>query len=93
MNNTDNQGSVLTSQWEEIGKVWVDSGQVMIADPCHALSDEEYDNTFVKNYEQQPHKFKHGIVNSGWGGDGNFPVYVKKNKKGLVLEMKVVFND
>ena len=36
---------------------------------------------------------KQGLINSGWGGDGHFPISVKKNSKGLVMEMKVVFNE
>ena len=81
------------TDWDEIGRVGVDSGQLMIIDPCFLLSRREYLNTFVgRPQEVQPHEFKRGIVASGWGGDGNFPVFVKKNKDGLVLEMKVVFN-
>lgn len=79
-------------KWDLIGKVWVDSGQIAIADPCYLLSKEEYKETFIDNYKPQPHSFKRGIVESGHGGDGDFPVYVKKNEKGLVMEMKIIFN-
>ena len=81
------------NEWKEIGKVWVDSGQIAIADPCFLLSNEEYLNTFVNRpQEVQPHEFKRGVVNSGWGGDGNFPVLVKKNSDGLVLEMRIILD-
>jgi len=81
------------NDWDLIGKVWVDSGQIAIADPCFLLSNKEYLDTFVnKPQEVQPHKFKRGVVASGWGGDGDFPVYVKKNKAGLILEMKIILD-
>lgn len=81
------------TNWEEIGKVWVDSGQILIADPCYALSKDDYTKlVLIRPYEKQPHELKRGVINSGWGGDGNFPVFVKKNSQGLVMEMKIVFH-
>jgi len=80
------------TEWSEIGKVWVDSGQIAIADPCYLLSRKEYQETFVKNYQKQPHEFKRGVVTNGWGGDGNFPVLVKKNKDGLITEMRIILD-
>ena len=75
-------------KFEQIGTVAVDSGQVMIIDPCRVLDDKEYDDNIVHG---KPVEFKNGIINAGWGGDGNFPIFVKKNKNGLVTEMKIVF--
>ncbi len=80
----------LLSDWEEIGTVGVDSGQIVIADPCYVLSKDEY-KKLITDYQQQPHEFKHGVINSGWGGDGTFPVFVKKDDDGRIIEMKVVF--
>jgi len=33
-----------------------------------------------------------GINLSGFGGDGNYPVYVKKDKNGLQLQAKIILN-
>ncbi len=74
--------------WEEVGKVGVDSGELILIDPCKVLSDDEFKENVAGN---TPIKFKNGIIAAGWGGDGNYPVFVKKDKRGLVLEMKVVF--
>lgn len=82
-------GELDLADWEKIGKVWVDSGQIIIADPCYVLSQDDYSRMDKTNH---PLDFKQGIVNSGWGGDGNFPVCVKRNKKGLIMEMKIIFN-
>lgn len=78
----------IFDKWEEIGKVWVDSGQIMIVDPCKVLEGKEYDDNIVHS---KPINFKGGIINAGWGGDGNYPIYVKKDSRGLVTEMKIVF--
>jgi len=78
----------MNNEWNEIGKVWVDSGQIVIVDPCKVLTQSEYKKNIVIN---KPIEFKGGLVTTGWGGDGNFPVYVKKNDNGLVTEMKIVF--
>jgi len=37
--------------------------------------------------------YGNGVNISGFGGDGNYPVYVKKNSAGLVIEAKIVFNE
>jgi len=33
-----------------------------------------------------------GVNLSGFGGDRNYPVYVKKDKNGLQLEVKIILN-
>lgn len=76
-------------KWTEIGKVWVDSGQIIIVDPCKVLKGSEYDDNIVI---AKPIEFKGGLITAGWGGDGNFPVLVKKNERGLITEMKIIFD-
>lgn len=74
-----------------VGEVWVDSGQVMIVDPCYlkswedtdAFPDEKPEGTFnysgaceVTLSEERMGQIDHGaVVSSTAYGDGVYPVY------------------
>lgn len=74
---------------EYVGTVNVNSGEVVLIDACEVLSVDEFKDNVVKT---QPVKFKNGLLASGFGGDGNFPVFVKRNEKGLITEMNIKFH-
>ena len=78
-----------------IGLTPVDSGQIMLVDPCYALESPEekiksykefvddneakglYDNNkngFGVDLEKGRPDFEHGVVVTGFGGDGVYPV-------------------
>lgn len=92
--------------WLEIGVVGVDSGHLVICDPCYIESGEVsykdvmHDDVLEKGYSQLDYKMGHagaGVVfTSGWG-DGLYTVYAKIKdfgKKGLggkrITEIKIV---
>jgi len=81
-----------------IGLIPVDSGQIMLVDPCYALESPEekiksykefvddneakglYDNNkngFVVDLEKGRRFFDDGVVVTGFGGDGVYPVTVE----------------
>ena len=81
-----------------IGLTPVDSGQIMLVDPCYALGSPEekiksykefvddneakglYDkhkNGFGVDLEKGRPDFDHGVVVTGFGGDGIYPVTVE----------------
>lgn len=84
--------------WTKIGEVGVDSGQLMVADPCYFLADEEYDEACAAS-AQGGGSFKSffpGIVPpiavafpSGFG-DGRYDVLVRKTAKGRIAEVRIV---
>ena len=84
MNKTD---------WKRIGTLGVDSGQMMLVDPCYALADKqelenillhEQINTYDKLLEEYGDdfnvdtiEFADGIVCSTGYGDGSYDVFIK----------------
>lgn len=94
--------------WEQVGKIGVDAGLCWIGDPCYCVtpdSDEHpaqtWDEFCDKLGDDHKHKqwnYKRGhaglgvTVETGYG-DGTYPVYVKKNRHGRVVEVKVCFDE
>lgn len=92
-----------------IGYCAVDSGQILMTDPCYALPEAGKSNNDTlhytdlielgrkNNWESQEVLVTSvagtGVNIAGFGGDGSYPVYIKKNKDGLVTEAKIVFNE
>jgi hypothetical protein len=95
------------SKWEEVGVIGVDAGLCWIGDPCYCvtpdatehpaetwkefcdiLRDTEIDRT-KQWYYQMGHAGLGVSVNTG--GDGCFPVYVKRDEDGRITEVKVKF--
>lgn len=78
---------------EKIGEVGVDSGQMLLGDPCYWMKGEAYskicDEDGQINYEMG-HPGKGVKVMSGYG-DGTYDVFVTTNKEGRVMKMEVIF--
>ena len=94
---------------EEIGTVFVDAGIVMVGDPCYTLPDDGstrtetardwlkfVDATFATEGPKGVYKpLGDGIavvVESGYG-DGEYPVFVRRNDEGRVIAVEVLFDD
>jgi hypothetical protein len=92
---------------ELVGTVYVDAGIVMVGDPCYTLPDEGSSrNETAKNWptfcdaletNEGPKSvfkpFGSGtavVVSSGWG-DGEYPVYVTRNREGRIASVRVDF--
>lgn len=88
----------------KIGEVLVDSGQVMLIDPCYVLHDDFnlggeptgglYDKacrltTGASLYGE----FEGGVVSSTYAGDGAYPVYADLDSDGRVKSITIVFED
>jgi hypothetical protein len=90
---------------ELIGHVGVDSGTIMVGDPCYHLhktptsldrdgfgrSWEEFCNSHdhARNFHTIGNDF--AIWIGGFGGDGHFPVYARRDKKGRVTQITIKF--
>ena len=89
-------------KWERVGVCAVDSGTIMFGDPCYQ-KDEPIPGKDWKGFcnamgdkdtLQLAFKRGHeglGVAISGFGGDGCYPVYVKRSVTGMVIEAKIVF--
>ena len=92
---------------ELAGYCGVDSGQIMVIDPCYALKDEFDDlngnyrsvcNVTLSDdgYGEFPlpafgYNQSIGVATSSGYGDGCYPVYVRLNKEGRVTSMAIIF--
>lgn len=85
----------MKPNWELVGHADVDSGQIAIVDPCYVMSDKAYDkltDTEMKDEVRILHKESaQGIVVGSGYGDGTYPVYMRRNSEGRVIEAKIVF--
>ena len=88
----------MTKTETEVGRVPVDSGQLLIVDPCYVLPDngiyqrvceQEYDNgeTFAFSGVAGI-----GVKLAGFGGDGSYRVTVTKDDGGRVTSATVHFD-
>jgi hypothetical protein len=87
--------------WERAGVVGVDSAMLWIGDPCYVLHralpkevGRDWDNFCKINMKirTNPKQFQRGIgVNFLLGADGVYPVYVRKDARGVVVAAKVEF--
>ena len=99
---------------EIIGYCAVDSGQILITDPCYLhdwkgndfkedkkkIGEYSYSgvcNTTLSKKGGGGLKFKKGHMGAGVAigtayGDGLYPVYVKKDKSGRILEATITFS-
>lgn len=88
------------NDWQRVGEIGVDAGLVMVGDPCYAALKshpirkwDKFCCMLIDDATQL--NYAHGapglgvVVSSGYG-DGNYPVYIKRDR-GVVTEMKVVF--
>ena len=91
---------------EYIGKVGVDSGTMMLGDPCYISDDKRLhsnkgwskfcEEIFTKQFDSMRHtQIGKGtaVVTETGGGDGEYPVYITRNNEGRVMSLTVVFID
>ncbi|MFA7301795.1 MAG: hypothetical protein WC069_05815 [Candidatus Shapirobacteria bacterium] len=81
---------------ELIGYCSVDSGQLMITDPCYALDNERYTKVCEKTIKE---KIGSVIIKNIAGncialstntGDGSYPVYVERHKDGKQIKKVII---
>lgn len=96
------------SEWELAGTFGVDSGLLWCGDPCYCVTpdaDNHPAKTWPefcdmldmdeKGYQAFNYPLGHNglgvCINTGYG-DGEYPVYIKKNKEGRVMRVLIKFD-
>jgi hypothetical protein len=81
---------------ELIGQVGVDSGMLMISDPCYVK--ESTDSQCEEIYEATNNKFNSGQILNGLAmalqtgyGDGIYDVLAKRDENGRIVKIEIVF--
>lgn len=88
------------SKWERVGEVGVDSGHLILIDPCYIIKDKPYDEfCAIMEKAKWPKTMAHkgGIVTSTGFGDGSYDVFAKvtdyKEMGKRVTEIRIVFGE
>ena len=92
----------------KVGECDVDSGQIMIIDPCYVLRDDDviaghgedkptYQELLaaydhLKKDHNGPFAWELGIVTASFGGDGTFPVYAEMDDD-RIQSLTIEFTD
>jgi hypothetical protein len=91
--------------YKKEGYIPVDSGQIMLIDPCYIKQDFESESTDSAglNYagacavtlsDNRCGVFGDlAFATSTHSGDGTYPVFVKRDRKGKILAVKIEFAD
>jgi len=78
--------------WEPAGvELPVDSGQLMVIDPCYVESGLLYESVCDTTLKDPGHgKIEEGgwVTSTTWG-DGGYPLYVRRGRDGRVVEFAV----
>lgn len=94
----------LGQAWEKIGSVPVDSGEIMIADPCYAIEAAQNRRNDIDSgdfecgegpvyhkYSDGSRRFEAGVYTGTAYGDGCYNVYVQRDDSGSVVKVLVDF--
>jgi len=76
---------------KELGVVGVDSGQLIITDPCYINTLPVYEKLCdIDGQVYFPRGFEGaGVKITGFGGDGIFPVFGEYDKDGLLVKVVI----
>ncbi len=78
---------------ESVGFIGVDSGSVLLGDPCYWLSRPDY--LRLIDGEHGVITFDNGVGKGVWSdtgyGDGEYEVFVTKNRHGRTVKLEAVF--
>lgn len=91
----------MKSKWETVGQVCVDSGTIVICDPCHLDKsdiDEQIeiycsgsDTTRQLNVAGDEGDIESGVLLSTGYGDGFYDVEIRKSPEGRIAELRIKF--
>lgn len=75
-----------------IGTIGVDSGQVLIIDPCYVVDGDKYIEVCETTLNDDGYgEVFGGVASSTLSGDGEYPVYAELNAQGSVVRLIIDF--
>jgi hypothetical protein len=83
------------SKWETIGYIGVDSGTVMVGDPCYVVPDEIWSDWCHEFDRNGGHDNRMAEMDDGYlaittpHGDGSYPVKARRNNRGQIVELRI----
>jgi hypothetical protein len=89
------KGKVMTTKL--IGHCGVDSGQILLIDPCYVYNDEygsggDFDECCqITLSDDKAGQTTLGVVTSTYSGDGVYPVYATTDEHGGIMSVEIVF--
>lgn len=93
--------SYKNDDWEKVGTCGVDAGLIWIGDPCYVVAQDSTHvfkswDKFCKQHDKLNKKGVAvfdvtGIALQTADGDGEYPVYVKRDSNGSIIEAKIMF--
>ncbi len=91
----------MRRQWEHVGYVGVDSGMIWVGDPCYIMPDSSAINPGA-DWNEFCNKINDAVPTQNWdeigisihqfGGDGSYPVFIRRGKDGLVSDVRISFS-
>ena len=84
---------------KKIGECGVDSGQILLIDPCYVYKDEygsggNYDECCqITLSDDKAGETTLGVVTSTYSGDGVYPVYATTDEYGAIMSVEIVFKE
>ena len=98
----------MSNDWTRIGAVGLDSGTILVVDPCYVLHKQELPDVFGTSWEdfvrsnivgshgEWPESKAldgdMGVVIHSPHGDGVFPVWGRIDEHGRVMEIRILFD-
>lgn len=85
-------------RWETLGYIGVDSGTVMVVDPCYVVPDADWDawHHEYKDKDGFDNYFAEmesgGIAVNTAHGDGQYAVEARRDNRGNILEIRIKFD-
>jgi len=93
----------MTTIRKKVGSVPVDSGQIIIIDPCYVFEDRfeggdtpsggKYDAVCRLTLAENHGDILSGFATATYHGDGNYPVYAEVDSRGRILRLTINFHD
>lgn len=78
--------------WKPIGEVYIDSGMILLIDPCNALQYSKEDYNADKECSLFHFETNEGLI-VGTPTPGKMPVFGKYNSEGQIKEIKIKLSE
>lgn len=79
---------------KQVGSIAVDSGQVLLVDPCYVLTGHAYEEVCGRTLDLCGFgQVAGGFATATLYGDGVYPVYAEVDSRGRIVSLTISFAD